>query len=324
MATKASSSLLDADPQRRSNAAVSGAGVAAIVVTFRPDIARLADALASVVEQVERVIVVDNGEGVTLPGRLADDPRIDTTALGENRGIAAAQNVGIEAALAGGAQFVLLLDQDSVPAPDMVRWLLDARDQAAADPRPLAAVGAASYGPHGIDGFVRVAFGRFARVNPAAVDGPVDCDQLIASGCLVSAQAWKRIGPMDESLFIDKVDTDWCLRARHLGYRLIGAPAARLEHRLGNRRLRVWVGRWREMPIHDPVRYYYMLRNSALLWRRPHSTWPWIAADLHYCLRLLAVVLIAGSAGSAARRTAIAGIRDGWLGVAGRWPHHPT
>ena len=47
----------------------------------------------------------------------------------ENLGVAAAQNQGIEWAKQQGATHVLLLDQDSLPHPDMVARLSEWNDQ---------------------------------------------------------------------------------------------------------------------------------------------------------------------------------------------------
>jgi rhamnosyltransferase len=292
--------------------------VAAVIVTFKPNVGRLREVLQATQVQVDHTYIVDNGDG-TLVSQFAMHTGRALLTMGENRGIAAAQNAGVAKALSDGFTDVLLLDQDSIPAPDLVRHLIEAREKDPFGSESIGAVGAATCGTHGIDGFTRIGIGRFERLVTTSTGGTVDCDLLIASGCLISARIWSEVGHMDEPLFIDKVDTDWCLRARHLGYRVLGVPDARLEHRLGTRRVRFWLGRWREMPIHDASRYYYMVRNSLLIWRRPHATWRWIFADVNFLLQLLAAVLIAGVAGRAARYAALDGIADGCRGVTGRW-----
>jgi rhamnosyltransferase len=289
--------------------------VAAIVVTFRPEPDRLIRAIEALLSQVNRVYVVDNGNGSGVPERATTLGAL-VLRLGENRGIGAAQNAGAALAMADGATDLLLMDQDSLPAPDMLRNLLAARDRAECRGVTVAAVGAATFGPHGADGFVRVGAGRFVSVKTAPTDDPIECDQLIASGCLVSASTWTAVGPMDESLFIDKVDTDWCLRARHLGMRLIGAPAAALEHRLGGRRVQLWFGRWREFPVHEPLRYYYMMRNSVRVQRRRHAPWQWVLAESQHNLKLFIAVGLLGVAGHRARRSLTSGLLDGLRGVA--------
>ena len=98
--------------------------VVAVVVTYNPgDIATL---LASLSEQCAAVVVVDNGSSNSEQVRAScEKARAIYVGLGENCGIAAAQNIGIDWARERGASHVLLMDHDSMPAPDMVTLLLD-------------------------------------------------------------------------------------------------------------------------------------------------------------------------------------------------------
>ena len=105
----------------------------AVVVTFEPDPEGLRELLARLAPQVATVLVVDNASA-RQPPRLARD-EATLIPLTRNAGIAAAQNIGIRTAVGLGATFVLLMDQDSLPAADMVTQLLNAHDQAAASGR---------------------------------------------------------------------------------------------------------------------------------------------------------------------------------------------
>jgi 2-polyprenyl-3-methyl-5-hydroxy-6-metoxy-1,4-benzoquinol methylase len=49
-----------------------------------------------------------------------------------------------------------------------------------------------------------------------------------------------------------------------------------MEHRLGEAHSRIWLGRWRHLPRHRPFRYYYIFRNSLLLFRREYASLKWI------------------------------------------------
>jgi rhamnosyltransferase len=293
--------------------------VAAVVVTYRPDRDRLDAVLARLKAQVAHIVVVDNGDG-SAPREQAVRHGATLIPLGVNRGIGSAQNIGAHHALGRGATDLLLMDQDSLPAIDLVERLLDARFAAELH-LPVAAVGAASYGPHGADGFVTLGRFGYVTLRPRPGTAYVECNQLIASGCLIRADAWTQIGGMDESLFIDRVDTEWCLRARRQGRCVVGAPQARLDHRLGGARVRLWFGRWREFPLHDATRYYYMARNTVLLARGTSATSRWRCAATRHELKQLFAVGVLGVAGPAARRMWWSGLRDGWRGVRG--PFHP-
>ena len=109
-----------ADPLRTS---VLGT-VQAVLVTYDsgPEVLRLCQA---VLDEVDGLVIVDNGSPAGLMTRLEDvkrayAPRVEIVANAQNRGLAAAQNQGIEAAIRKKADWILLLDDDSLPVPGLV------------------------------------------------------------------------------------------------------------------------------------------------------------------------------------------------------------
>ena len=99
--------------------------VVAVVVTYHPDLHVLSALLKAVQPQVVGTVVVDNGSGASIENWLADTyPDVACIALGENYGIAKAQNVGIERAKTEDASHVVLFDQDSLPETCMIEKLL--------------------------------------------------------------------------------------------------------------------------------------------------------------------------------------------------------
>ena len=286
-------------------------GVHAVVVAFHPEPARFRELLQAVSTQVDSVIVVDNGGDAVAPGCRVLPQQ-------ENVGIAAAQNAGIRAALDAGATCVLLLDHDSVPAPDMVARLRGALEGGAASGDRIAAAG-----PVFVDDsagteswFVRFGALGFRRERCASDTARVEADFLISSGTLIAAQALRDIGGMDDALFIDHVDTDWCLRARAGGWRLVGVCAARMSHRLGDRAVRVAGSR--PFYVHGPLRQYYTFRNSALLYRRPHAPARWILGDAMRLAKLLAAAVLFAPPRLRSAGAALRGFADGWRGRSGK------
>lgn len=294
--------------------------VSAVVVTYQPDMPRLAALLQALDGQVAHVLVVDNASRMRPMDALPPHRGVEHLALPDNLGVGAAQNLGIRRALERDSDFVLLLDQDSQPASDMVAALVGAADAMHQAGLRVGAVGPVLHGSGVAAGFVRFGWFRYRRLAVPPGRDWLACDLLIASGCLLTRAALASVGAMDETLFIDKVDTEWCLRAAFRGYALAGVPAARLQHRLGERTLRVWWLRWRELPAHPPLRYYYIVRNSLLVWRRPHAGWRWRSADAKQWLH---IVLFFGLLGSD-RRDILPmmwrGLCDGLRGRSGRLP----
>jgi rhamnosyltransferase len=261
--------------------------IIAVVVTYEPEPDVLGALLQSIALQVEAVVIVDNGSqrDLTFIDRsCGNDRRVTIIRLNENQGIAAAQNIGIAEAIERGADYILLLDHDSIPMPDMVEKLYLTCRALLQDGKKVAAVGPSYRVPHANDSSYFVQFGmvKFKKIERQQWAGKayVLADFLISSGCLIPTAALEDIGPMDETLFIDHVDTDWFLRARAKNYLIYGVPDALMEHFLGDSQFMFRLGKPRMLPVHKPIRFYYIFRNSILLYRRTYAAKKWILNDL--------------------------------------------
>ncbi len=286
----------------------------AVVVTFNPDLACLAELVAATLPQVSRLVMVDNGSREDVSRfSLNENDRVTLLPLGRNVGVAAAQNAGIELAKAQGATDILLLDHDSVPDSNMLARLLQARRQLSRQGIRVGAVGAVAVDRR-TGRRAPVAKSREGRASfavPAVDAGPIEADYLIASGTLISIETLSAVGGMNESFFIDQVDVEWCFRAAARGLRLFCEPAALLHHAIGERVIRVWLFRWRELSVHAPIRNYFFFRNTLALFRSGLVTAPW----KRYWTRVLVLSFIAQTLCVAPRVKRFAamtrGIREG-------------
>ena len=290
--------------------------VFAVVVTHRPLMTALEALLRALRPQVGGLVVVDNASpdpGDALP-TLARAHAAALIANPRNLGVAAGLNQGIERARAEGARAVLLMDQDSLPAPDLVATLADALERLGQS-APVAAVGpvAEDLRDGGEAPFVRIGF-PFNRKRHAMRGETVRCDFLITSGARVPVEALDAVGPMDEGLFIDNVDLDWSFRAARAGRAQHGVGAARMGHRIGEGIRRLPLG---ASFVHPPPRLYYMMRNRVLLYWRASTPWKWIAQDVpRAALKLLRFSLLVAPRRANARAM-LRGLRDGILGKDG-------
>jgi rhamnosyltransferase len=291
--------------------------IVAIIPVYKPDLDRLARVLGSVAPQVARVVVVDN-DGKLSESVCPAGCELEVVRMPHNAGVAAAINAGMQSASASGAAAFLFLDQDSVPAPDMVQRLSKAWHEQSAAGKKVAACGPSHREPGSAvrHGFVQSRGFGFRQILPPEDQPVVECDFLITSGQLVPREAIDEVGLMDEPLFIDHIDTEWCFRARSKDYRCFGVRDAVMEHELGTRRKRTWWGRWRQVPVHEPFRYYFIARNSMALRRRPYMPAVWRRHDL---VRLAGLFLHNGFSppnGRAVRSAFRRGLADG---LRGRW-----
>lgn len=253
----------------------------AVVVSYHPEFEQLSHLLNSLSSQVHSVVVVDNGssesvvtwlQSFVLPVPLCVIP------LNENLGIARAQNEGIEAARLGGANYVILFDQDSAPATNMVAQLLVAAKHQAARGNKVAGVG-----PNYVDSrqsnpppFIKVSGLRVHRQLCTSPDSVVEVDYLIASGCLIPISTINEVGDMRDDFFIDYVDIEWGLRAKTKGFQSFGVCGAMMAHDLGDEPIDFLGKRY---PLHSPLRHYYHFRNAVWMYRQGRLPIYWRLAD---------------------------------------------
>ncbi|HEY0216254.1 MAG TPA: glycosyltransferase family 2 protein [Cellulomonas sp.] len=296
--------------------------VVAVVVTYQPDLAATGQLLHALAPQVSRVVVVDNGSpsgSVEALRSAVDAIGGELLALPENLGIAAAQNLGLDRARTAGARAVLLSDQDSVPAGDMVARLVEGLGRARRTHGRVAAVGPVTVDERNPEAALLFSDHRWGprRAEVPAEDGAlVPATFLIASGCLIDADALAEVGEMNTDWFIDHIDLEWGLRARRAGYGLFGVVGARLEHALGDRVQRI-PGRERDVHIHSPARNYYMARNTVLLVRSGLMPVAWRWGYLAWITKYTGFYVLAVAPRLRRARLLLRGLADGARGRTG-------
>ena len=296
-----------------------------IIVTYNPDISTLKAAIKALSSQVETIVIVDNGSNDDIGIFLAtltetEVNKIKLLTLKQNYGLGAAYNRGIAIARQLDAEFILLLDHDSIPQQNMLEKLRNAFICLKKEGKPIAAVGPRYSFPDKtyLSEFIRITPKGFERILCKDPCEYIRADFLISSGSLISLSALNQIGDMDETLFIDHIDTEWCLRAQSKGFQIYGVCEAIMFHALGDKQIRVWWKRWRSIPCHQPFRYYYMFRNSVLLWRRTNIPITWKSADRLRIIYLLFFFSIFSPNRIANLKMMLKGLTHGLRGVSGK------
>ena len=222
-------------------------------------------------------MVVDNGSADGSPDAIEERfPEVELIRAGVNLGFAAGCNVGIRRALDRGADWVVLVNNDSTVAPDLV----DALDGAAAARHPDAGALAGKVYVADPPDVLWYAGGSFepesataaASAAPASRDdGSYDEERDVdwGTGALlaVSRGAIDRVGLLDEELFAYLEDVDWCLRIRDAGLRVVFVPVgAVVASRLGVHRRR----RLDHQPLLPLPQHACGLRAASPADARPH------------------------------------------------------
>jgi GT2 family glycosyltransferase len=211
------------------------------------------------------ILVVDNGstDGSVAAVR-AEFAGVSLIETGRNLGFAGGNNVGIEAALAAGAEFVLLLNNDTVVSPALVGELVSvaraAGDVAAVSPKiyyqaePRRVWYAGSRWVAARATFEHVGQGTVDDGEPGSA-APVETEYACGCAMLLPAAALHRVGLLDLDMFLLYEETDWCFRARRAGLRCLVAPRAHMWHKVSAS----FGGR------QSPLYAYFDVRNR-LLW----------------------------------------------------------
>jgi rhamnosyltransferase len=253
--------------------------VIAVIIVFEPELKILHQLVLATAQQVESIVIVNNSSEISLNDFLpiVDTP-IQLITFPENMGIAYAQNIGIEYAISQKAQYVLLLDQDSIPSTGMTRALIECINS---NPNAIAA-GARHQDPRSniTPKFIVSRFGIPARKQPLSTSLSIRAHTLISSGMLIRLEYLLHVGGMRSNYFIDLVDIEWCLRAIHKGYLLLGSSHAFMEHTIGLKAQKIWIPYPKTISLHSPLRHYYMVRNLILMLRDTSMNIAWKASYL--------------------------------------------
>ncbi len=269
---------------------------AAIAVVFRAEAKPLA-LWARLREQVAQLILVDNSvAGHPDLLQRSDEPGL-TILRNQNRGgLAGAYNRALDSLTATHPQLdqVVLLDDDSDPSV-LQALLNDAAVMARLARSDTAAIAAAYVDKAtGLRGRY-IELGRFKlRFLPRVFEGPREVAFVINSMSVWRMQALQRIGRFNEGLAIDHVDTEYCLRARALGLKLVVFGDHEFAHSIGERRRFTLFGRQMQAGGHTAQRRYLIGRNTAwlarrYLWREPAFAWLCVSRLAYECVGIVMV-----------------------------------
>lgn len=226
--------------------------ICAGIVTFNPEIKKLENNIRSIITQVSRVVLCDNcseniGEIKELIRNQFHNYEIDVIEFQENKGIALALNVLVKDAINNGYAWIITLDQDSECPSTLIQHLKNYADATTAIVAP------------------RIIYRGNEKFAKNVNNITEDVEWVITSASLTNVNVWKAINGFDEQLFIDKVDYDFCIRARRAGYRITKVNTIYLLHELGNLRCRKIFWKTVYVTNHSAFRKYYMTRNSIYL-----------------------------------------------------------
>lgn len=198
-----------------------------------------------------------------------------------NRGFTGGNNPGIEHALAAGADWILLLNNDTVLDPSFLEeFLASAREQ----PDDVGILGPKIHTYESDDiwsagGFVDRWTASTGSLHERGddVSRPHDVDLVAGAALLVRAELFEDIGLLDDDFFIYYEETEFCARARAAGWRVKYVPVEGIYHK--------------ETTEHSYSAFgeYYLIRNRLLYQRKTETTPVLPVFSIYYVLRWILV-----------------------------------
>ncbi len=192
----------------------------------------------------DRILVVDNGSTDDVEAAILPiDPRIEFVSNGRNLGFAGGNNVGLRSALAGNAEWVFVLNNDTVLDPGTLDALVRGAEALRRSCPAIAVVQPVlvrATAPDVIDSCGQQ-LGRLPSAQDLAAgrpvaslpNEPVEIFGTCGAATLVHREALRAAGLFDEALFVLFEDTDLAFRLRASGHRAALLPAVRVRHRRG-------------------------------------------------------------------------------------------
>ena len=267
-----------------------------------------------------RVVVVDNGSTDRSVSAIREQfPAVTIIETGENLGFAGGNNVGLRHALRQGADYALLLNNDTEVAPDFLSLLVKAAET---DPQ-VGMAGPTIYyydrpeviwsaggeidwrrGCTRMVGLDERDDGQFGRA-------PREVDFVTGCAVLVRATVLRQAGLLDERFFMYYEEVEWCVRTRRAGFRIVRVPQAHVWHKIAP-----------GAQADSPRVHYYMTRNRLLFLKTSRAGWrAWMHTLFAEYLRTLISWSVRprwrGKRGDM-RRAMLRAIGDAWRGQWGQ------
>ncbi len=237
--------------------------LSAVVVFYRPNDENLNN-IYNYIDSVDKLYIVDNTEDDLI--RVNNTDKIEYINLKENKGIAYALNEGAKKAIDDGYHYLLTMDQDSKITSEIVDRMKDYLEK-----HKDKDIGLIS------------PYQDIDSKDDDITEDVEDMVEVMTSGNIINLDAYQDIGGFKDWLFIDCVDTDYCMNLHRHGYKVLRLNNIVMKHELGNLKVHKLFGKEYPCYNHNPIRRYYIVRNNLYINQMYKDLFP------DYCAWLLRV-----------------------------------
>jgi rhamnosyltransferase len=230
--------------------------IAAVAILYHPN-QNFIENLATYQPFVDKVYVFDNTEkGCDLKEQILEFSKVEYWHDGENNAIAQRLNVAVKKAISEGFDWLLMMDQDSKFTNNSLEYYFEGIEK------------------YSMKASIPIFCLNYLRENKesSTIAETHVIDLFITSGSVLNLKLFSIIGNFDEALFIDFVDTEYSLRCKKLGYKIIQFSNIFLVHQLGTLVKRASVKtlylKKKLKTVYAPIRYYYLCKNNLYIQKK--------------------------------------------------------
>ena len=190
--------------------------LAGMVTLYKPSKENISN-IKNYIDSIEKLYVFDNTDNVDNSDMLPKNKKIVYITEKENKGIAYSMNECAKRAIKDGYTHLLTMDQDSKMNSDIVNKMLEFLKTTKVDKIGLVS----PYQDIDSD----------EELPDTEYD---DVIEMMTSGNIIDLKAFQEIDGFKSWLFIDCVDTDYCMNLHRHGYKVLRLNKVIMKHELGN------------------------------------------------------------------------------------------
>lgn len=262
------------------------------IVTYQPNISRLKNNIDALVEQVDMIIIIDNGSSNQneLRNILGSYIKVSVIFNTSNIGIASALNQICTIARENRYDWCLLMDQDSICSDNLIKEYSNYIND-----NDIAILA-----PYIVDEF-KITLNQYKKLK---LPEKSLCAYAITSGSFINIKIWNDLDGFIDNMFIDGVDSEYSYRVREQGYKIYRINSCYILHQQGNKTEKTHIYRiYRDLAgnmsikpafrfNYSKVRWYYMARNNLAIIRKYRGLNGSFIPLMSYILRFLSVIII--------------------------------
>ena len=239
--------------------------IPAVVILYNPK-EEFINNFSNYIDAIDKLYVIDNSDDDI--DRLKSRGKIEYIKYGENKGVASALNDAAKLAIKDGFKYLLTLDQDSKISSDIIFKMISYITSS--DDKNIGLV--SPYHDTGIG----------ESLSNKEVEELVE---VMTSGNIINLNAFVEVGGFKDWLFVDCVDTDYCMNLNSHGYKVVRLNTLIMKHSLGDIRIHKLFGKKYISYNHSPERMYYIVRNNLYINNIYKDLYPEHCSWLLRCLK---------------------------------------